>query len=141
MEKEKLYQITMTESQLRLISHAVEDWCRFLSGQCELDHATSYAKDIHGVREMLNNFIRPYIVPELRHIGQSYDWAGNGCPNEHQKKAIAMSYMIYREIIHYLTTHNDKDNSWNVYNSPTLTCKEQGPLIKIEEVNNGNKTT
>ena len=136
MKKEKLYQITMTESQLRLIADAVEDWHRFLAGQCEMNNATSLLDNGHEVSNLLDKLIRSQVVPELKHYGQSYDWAGNGCPNEHQKKAIAMSYMIYREIIHYFTTHNDKDNSWNVYNSPTLTCKEQGPLIKIEEAKN-----
>ena len=33
-----------------------------------------------------------------------------------------------------MTTHNGKDMSWNCYNSETLTCPEQGPLVKIEEV-------
>ena len=45
-----------------------------------------------------------------------------------------MSYMLYREPMHYLTTHNGNDMSWNCYNSETLTCPEQGPLVKIEEV-------
>ena len=34
--KEKKYKVTFTESQLRLVAEAVEDWSRFLSGQCDL---------------------------------------------------------------------------------------------------------
>lgn len=125
----------MTESQLRLMANAVEDWHRFLCGQCEMHNATSMLENSNKLRAMFDDFIRPYVVPELKHRqGASYDWAGNGCPNEHQRKAIAMSYGIYRQVWHYLTTHSDKDPSWSCYNSATLTCEEQGPLIKIEEV-------
>lgn len=134
MAKEKLYRITMTESQLRLMANAVEDWHRFLAGQCEMANATSFIKDMHEARKNLDIFVRPYIVSELKHNGASYGWSGGNCPNDYQRKAIAMSYMIYRETIHYLTTHNGKDMSWNCYNSETLTCEDQGPLIKIEEV-------
>ena len=134
MKKEKRYTITMTESQLRLMANAVEDWSRFLSGQCEMNFATSMLKDYREAKENLETFVRPYVVPELKDRGGSWSWNGGGCPNEHQRKAIAMSYMIYRETVHFLTTHNGKDMSWNCYSSPTLTCREQGPLIKIEEI-------
>ncbi len=130
---EKKYRVTMTESQLRLMSDAVEDWHRFLAGQCEMYNATSYiedANDMHECRRTLDLQVRPYVV----HRGSGYNWSGMGCPNKHQRKAIAMSYMIYREVLHYLTTHNGKDMSWNTYNSETLTCEEQGPMITIEEV-------
>ncbi len=134
---EKKYRVTMTESQLRLMSQAVEDWHRFLCGQCEMSNATSYiedANDMHECQRILNEQIRPFVVPKLKYRGSSYDWSGIGCPNKHQRKAIAMSYMLYREVLHYLTTHNGKDMSWNTYNSQTLTCEEQGPMITIEEV-------
>ncbi len=131
---EKKYRITMTESQLRLMIDAIEDWHRFLSGQCGMDNATSYIKDTHTARENLDTYVRPYIVPELKYRGAAYGWSGGQCPNEHQRKAIAMSYLLYREPLHYLTTHSDKNMSWNVYNGETLTCEEQGEMIKIEEV-------
>lgn len=134
MAQEKRYRITMTETQLRLMMAAVEDWHRFLAGQCSMDNAISLIEDYRTARENLETFVRPYIVPELKHYGASYGWNGGRCPIEHQRTAIAMSYMLYREPMHYLTTHNGKDMSWSCYNSPTLTCQEQGPLIKIEEV-------
>ena len=134
MEKaEKKYRITMTGSQLMLMINALEDWHRFLAGQCEMLNATSLLRNGCEARENLETFVRPYIVPELKNNGASWSWNGGGCPNEHQRRAIAMSYMLYREPLHYLTVHSDKDTSWNVYNSGTLTCEEQGPLIKIEE--------
>lgn len=132
--EEKKFRITMTESQLHLMIGAVEDWHRFLSGQCEMSNATSYIKDTHIARKNLNNYIRPYIVPDLKYPGESYGWNGSGCPNEHQRRAIAMSYMLYREPKHYLTVNSDKDISLSCYASETLTCTEQGELIKIEEV-------
>lgn len=130
----KKYSITMTESQLRLMINALEDWHRFLCGQCEMSNATSYIMDTHTARENLDKYVRPYIVPELKYRGSSYGWDGRNCPLGGQRKAIAMSYLLYREPLHYLTTHSDEDMSWNVYNGETLTCEEQGEMIKIEEV-------
>ncbi len=124
----------MTESQLRLMINAIEDWHRFLAGQCEMSNATSYVNDMHTVRDNLQKYVRPYIVPELPYVGSSYGWSGGHCPNEHQRKAIAMSYVLYREPLHYLTVNSGVDMSWNCYNSDTLTCPEQGPMIKIEEI-------
>jgi hypothetical protein len=124
----------MTEEQLRLMCDAVEDWHSFLAGQCEMSNATSYIENTHAAREALHTHVRPYIVPELPHPNSSYGWSGGSCPNEHQRKAIAMSYMLYREPVHFLTVNAEQKMDWNVYNSETLTCPEQGPLIKIEEV-------
>lgn len=131
---EKKYQITVTETQLRLMANAIEDWHRFLSGQCEMSNATSLVKDCRKARENLQQHVRPFIVPELEYRGSSYGWDGGTCPNGHQRKAIAMSYMIYRETLHFFATHSGKDMSWSCYSSPTLTCPEQGELIKIEEI-------
>ena len=132
--KEKEYAITVTESQLRLIANSIEDWHRFLAGQCDMNNAISLLENYKEAKDNLETFVRPYIVPELKDTGASWSWSGGNCPNEHQRKAIAMSYMIYREIIHHLTIHNGKDMSWSCYSSPTLTCPEQGPLIRIKEV-------
>ena len=133
MKKDKFYRITLTEDQLNLVSRAVEDWHRFLCGQCEMTHATAYAREVGKVRKLLNNEVKSLVVPELSH-NESYDWSGIHCDNEFKRKDIAMSYMIYREILHYNATHDGECKSWNVYNSETLTCPEQGPLIKIEEI-------
>ena len=133
---EKKYRITLTETQLRLMIDAVEDWHRFLAGQCEMSNATSYIEptdNMHECREILRKQIHPLVTPRLS-LNASYGWSGSTCSNEHQRKAIAMSYMLYRESLHFLTINSGEDMSWNVYNSETLTCPEQGDLIKIEEV-------
>ena len=51
--KQKKYQITCTEEQLRLIANAVEDWHRFLGGQTELWNAVSLLENHHELREKL----------------------------------------------------------------------------------------
>ena len=137
-KEEKRYTVTMTESQLRLVSNAVEDFHRFLAGQCEMNNATSLIEDVHSARENLDTFVRPYIVPQLRN-GASYKWSGEGCPNKHQKRAIAMSYMIYREIIHFFTVNSPKKMDWSVYRGETLRCEEQGPMIVIREADKDDK--
>lgn len=43
-----------------------------------------------------------------------------------------MSYGIYREILHHFA--KDSKDEWNVYKGETLTCPEQGGLIKIKEI-------
>jgi len=132
----KKYRITCNEEQLRLIANSIEDWSRFISGQCELDNATHMVEPVenmHEVRDILDKQVRPLIVPDLPYPGSSYGWSGGDCPNDHQRKAIAMSYGIYREIRHFLAMQHPED-SWNVYLSETLRCPDQGPLIKIEEI-------
>lgn len=124
----KKYAIVLTEDQLLLVARAVEDYHRFLSGQCKMENATSLLLQYRKVREILGT-CSPFIAPNLEK-GASYDWAGNGCRNSYQRREIAMSYGIYREILHYFA--KDAPN-WNVYRSETLHCAEQGDPIKIEE--------
>lgn len=129
--KEKVYKVTFTKSQLRLVAEALEDWHRFLAGQCELWQATSMLPNYRQIVEVLNKQVKPLVTPELSQ-NASYSWDGGTCSNEHQRKAIAMSYGIYREIYHYFANQPPKSD-WNCYQSETLRCEEQGPLIKIEE--------
>jgi hypothetical protein len=129
--EEKIYRITMTESQLRIMIKAIEDWSRFLSGQCEMWNAISLLDNYHEIKEKLEQ-LQNLVAPDLP-SGASYGWSGGGCENEKQAKAIAMSYMLYREPLHYLSIHSNK-NHWSVYDGNTLTCPEQGPMIKIEEI-------
>ena len=74
-QKEKRYRLTMTEKQLHYMMAAVEDWHRFLCGQCELSNATAYADERHDAREALQKHVRPYIVPELPDPRLSYGWS------------------------------------------------------------------
>lgn len=126
----KKYQITCTEEQLWLIASAVEDWHRFLAGQTGLWNASSMLENCMELRDELDK-LQPLVTPMLGR-GSSYSWNGGACPNKHQRKAIAMSYGIYRQILHFFAARSPK-NSWNVYKSETLTCDEQGGLILVRE--------
>lgn len=134
--KQKKYRITLNEHQLRLISACVEDCHRFAGGQVELDQTTYFLDNHLEIQEKMREHIYPLVVPELyRQYGRnaSYGWNGGSCPNPHQKKFLAETYYLYREILHQLTIRNCKDD-WSVYNSSTLTCAESGEPIIIEEV-------
>lgn len=127
----KQYNIECTEEQLLLISKCVEDCCRFASGQTELFNTSSLLTKYGEIRDSLQG-IKHLVTPELS-FNASYGWNGGGCPNNAQRKFIAKTYPIYREILHHLAI----EGKWNnVYDSPTLTCEEGGELIKIKRVDN-----
>lgn len=129
----KKYHIECTEEQLRLIMNAVEDWSRFLMGQCELWNATLMLDNEDEIQEKLKE-IEPLVVPELPR-GGFYRWNGIGCSNSVQRKKIAMSYGIWRQIAHFFSV---KNNINDCYRSETLTCDEQGELITIKEIEDEN---
>lgn len=128
-KKEKKYRLTLNEHQLRLIANCVEDCSRFMTGQMELYNCTASLDDMHELHDKLNELQR-LVTPRLCR-GSYYNWSGSSCPNDEQRKFIAESYYIYREIIHQLTV--DKGIK-NVYSSPTLTCEDSGEPILIEKV-------
>ena len=125
----KKYSIECTEEQLLLISKCVEDCCRFASGQTELFHTSCVLEKYGEVRDALKS-VKPLVTPHLSY-NASYGWNGGSCPNNAQRKFIAKTYPIYREILHFMAV----ENQWNnVYDSPTLTCEEGGEPIKIKEI-------
>lgn len=131
--KEKKFRITVSESQLWMIADCVEDCSRFMAGQTELYNCTSMLDDMHETHEALKNSY-PYVVPALafKHgRGAYYPWNGGGCPNKHQRKFIAASYYLYREIRHFDAIRRNVDN---VYRGTTLRCADSGMPILIEEV-------
>lgn len=130
-KKEKKYRIECTERQLRLIASCVEDCHRFMGGQVELWNMASLLDNYSELRYRLDE-LKPLVTPHLP-FNASYGWSGGDCPNEHQRKFIAETYPIYREILHYLACQ-DKDNGYNVYKGSTLTCKEGGEPIRIKEI-------
>lgn len=133
-DNQRRWRIELTEEQLRVAIEAIEDWHRFISGQCEMDYATSYidnSNNMHKVRDILRNQVKPLMFPELDRAA-SYGWCG-GQPNKHLSRVAAMSYMLYREVLHKLTLASDAPY-WNVYRGETLTCEEQGPMIKVEMI-------
>ena len=133
--KQKKWRIELTEHQLRLIANCVEDCHRFICGQMELSNSRACCpKNYLELSEELGK-LQPLVTPELER-GASYGWDGGSCPNEHQRKFIAETYYLYREIYHQLTIDAAKHNDmgWNVYLGETLTCSESGEPIKVERV-------
>lgn len=132
--KEKKWRIELTEHQLRLMAQCVEDCHRFIGGQMELSNSTSCLKHCRHLGEELST-LQPLVTPELGR-GVSYGWNGGSCPNKNQRKFLAETYYLYREIYHQLTLESakHKDMCWNVYLGETLTCDESGESIKVEMI-------
>ena len=132
--KEKKWRIELTEHQLRLIANCVEDCHRFIGGQMELSNSTACLKHCRHLGEILAT-LQPFVTPELE-LGASYGWNGCTCPDDNQRKFIAETYYLYREIYHKLTLEaaKHKDMGYNVYLGETLTCKDSGEPIKLERI-------
>jgi hypothetical protein len=135
--EEPRYRIEMTQSQLALIARCIEDVSRFMAGQVELFNSTVLLEHNREVQELLNTCYM-YVVPKLYQkftYGASYGWDGGDCPNDAQRKFIAQTYYIYREIYHQLEiTREPKLEDWNVYQGETLRCEDSGEPIKIEKI-------
>ena len=132
--EEKKWRIELTEHQLMLMAKCIEDCSRFIGGQMELSNSTACLKHGRHRGEELRT-LQPFVTPELG-CGASYGWNGGSCPDENQRKFIAETYYLYREIYHQVTLDKakDKDMDWNVYLGETLTCKDSGEPIKVERI-------
>ena len=132
--EERKWKIELTEHQLRLIANCVEDCHRFIAGQMELSNSTAFLKHYRELSEELDK-LQPLVTPELGR-GASYGWNGGSCPYDNQRKFIAETYYLYREIYHQLTLEeaNRKYMGWNVYIGGTLTCSDSGEPIKVERI-------
>ena len=132
--EEKKWRIELTEHQLMLMAKCIEDCSRFIGGQMELSNSTACLKHGRHLGEELDR-LQPFVTPELG-CGASYGWNGGSCPDENQRKFIAETYYLYREIYHQVTLDKakDKDMDWNVYLGETLTCNESGEPIKVEKI-------
>ena len=139
MSKERKWRLTLTESQLRLISQCIEDCSRFAAGQTELGNTICYLRNSTSARDVLRT-VKPIVTPELE-LNASYGWNGGNCPRRLQRGFIAKTYYIYREILHRITEerHKEEDMSWNVYLGETLRCTDSGDPIKLEVVNETDK--
>ena len=132
--KEKKWRIELTEHQLWLMAQCIEDCHRFIAGQTELSNSITCLKHYRELGEALGK-LQPLVTPELRR-NAAYGWSGGSCPDKNERKFIAETYYLYREIYHQLTLEaaKDKDMGWNVYLSETLTCAESGEPIKVERI-------
>lgn len=120
------YTITLTEEQMMLISNCIEDIHRFLAGDTELYHTTAALDNWRELKDQLKD-LHPLVTPELE-WNANYGWSGTHCPNEHQRKLIAQTYYLDREMLHQ---YNNANNIQNVYSSPTLRCADSGEPIEI----------
>ena len=134
MMKQKKWRIELTNHQLILIANCVEDCHRFIAGQTELSNSTACLKHYLEISEELGK-LQPLVTPLLEH-GASYGWNGKSCPDKLQRKFIAETYYLYREIYHQLMLDmsKNKDMYCNVYIDETLTCSESGEPIKVERI-------
>ena len=132
--KEKKWRIELTEHQLRLIANCVEDCHRFIGGQMELSNSTSCLTHHLELSQELCK-LQKFVTPLLER-GASYGWDVGYCPDDNQRKFIAETYYLYREIYHQLTLEaaKHKDMDWNVYLGETFTCDESGEPIKVERI-------
>ena len=132
--KDNKWRIELTEHQLRLIANCVEDCHRFIGGQMGLSNSTACLKHNRELSQELCN-LQKFVTPLLGR-GASYGWDGGYCPDDNQRKFIAETYYLYREIYHQLTLEDakHKDMSCNVYLGDTLTCNESGEPIKVERI-------
>lgn len=127
---EKMYRVTLSEEQLRLVSNCVEDVNRFASGQPELWYtlenmlegveSSEKTDRILEARELLKK-VKEILLPELR----SGAFKGYNTPG-----FIGNTYQIYRTILHQLTVDNNINNT---YSSPTLPSGNMG-TIKVEKI-------
>ena len=132
--KQKKWRIELTEHQLMLMAKCIEDCHRFIGGQMELSNSTACLTHHLELSQELGR-LQPLVTPLLGR-GASYGWDGGSCHNDHQRKFLAETYYLYREIYHQLTLEDAKyqDMSWNVYSGETLTCNDSGETIKVERI-------
>lgn len=132
--KDHKWRIELTEHQLRLMAQCIEDCHRFVGGQMELSNSTACLDNYHTLSKKLNE-LQPLVTPQLER-GASYGWNGGSCHNYKQRKFLAETYYLYREIYHQMTIEDakQKDMGWNVYLDDTLTCSESGEPIKVERI-------
>lgn len=132
--KDNKWRIELIEHQLRLVANCIEDCHRFIGGQMELSNSTSFLTHHNELSEELGK-LQPLVTPLLGR-GAYYGWNGGSCPDDNQRKFLAETYYLYREIYHRLTLEaaKHKDMWWNVYLGETLTCDESGEPIKVERI-------
>ena len=132
MAAERRYRVELTETQLRTVAHAVEDWHRFLCGDCTMAHARASMDGMDGGKPLTFALhdVERHINPELDDW-KCYDWAGSHCPRPHQKAAIEVSYYAYRQLLHRLAILSG-DARPGYLIDPPMRSSGQGPEISVE---------
>lgn len=73
---DRLWQITLTQRQMCLMMNALEDWHRFLCGQCSMAYATSFIdspKRMRLTRDLLANYPDDVEVVLFRQESEDYE--------------------------------------------------------------------
>jgi hypothetical protein len=130
MEQNKKYKIELSEEQMFLIAHCLEDVSRFASGQWELRHTIEeMLRGLPFDEQMKRREIAEGLLKEVKKILLP-DLLDNQSKNYNGSEFIGNTYQIYRTIFHQLAI----DNNWNnVYSSPALPSGVLG-TINIEKV-------
>jgi len=130
MEQNKKYKIELSEKQMFLIAHCLEDVSRFASGQWELKYTIEeMLRGLPFDEQMKRREIAEGLLKEVKKILLP-NLLDNQSKNYNGSEFIGNTYQIYRTIFHQLAI----DNNWNnVYSSPALPSGVLG-TINIEKV-------
>jgi len=129
-KQEKTIILRMTADQLRCIAEGMEFYSRFIAGQfnamppvlvAQLQNQPPIPHQILTELDRCLEVAKQVYFPMLSN-GQHF---GLGQGTDTTKKEIALSYAIYREIL-----HAENKGKQNTYSSPTLNYTNQ-PLIDI----------
>ena len=129
---QKIYQITLSEDQLRLIANCIEDCHRFASGQLT---------DSHTIEEILSELPNDEVIMMQSDIDYHLKQLKkvlfqNLQPNEFKNyngsEFLGNTYHIYRSILHRLAIDNTLNN---VYSSSFLHSGNMG-AVRIEQIEN-----
>jgi hypothetical protein len=132
MEQNKKYKIELSEKQMFLIAHCLEDVSRFASGQWELKYTIEeMLRGLPFDEQMKRREIAEGLLKEVKKILLP-NLLDNQSKNYNGSEFIGNTYQIYRTIFHQLAI----DNNWNnVYSSPALPSGVLGTInIKKVEV-------
>jgi hypothetical protein len=111
--------LELTEEQFNCIARGMEYYHRMMCGQVDVvDDVCEERIDLS-----LKDELKKQMFPELE-LNASYGW--NGTDKSLFGKEMAISYQIYREMIHKRTVRDGLDNT---YSSETLSSNKANKLI------------
>ena len=119
----RTWKLELTEEQFNCIARGMEYYHRMMCGQ--VDVVDDVCEEI--VELSLKDELKEQMFPKLL-LNASYGW--NGTDKSHFGKEMAISYQIYREMIHKRTVRDGADN---VYSSETLSSGIADKLI-VEQI-------
>jgi hypothetical protein len=119
----RTWKLELTEEQFNCIARGMEYYHRMMCGDDMVVDDVCENRIDDTLRKELKKQMFPELMPN-----ESYGW--NGTDKSHFGKEMAMSYQIYREMIHKRTIRDGVDN---VYSSETLSSGKADKLI-VEQI-------